>query len=457
MSPWSTSPMAPNSAAASPSYDGAPAYQGPVRLLPATPDLSLQAALVQAASLLSDRISIVSMAPAASLVKTNLATVQPEVLLLDLEFTRELGDAGFYELVGALPAQTVAVIVLPAAADTPPTHAKLAGFPQVRGVFPKPVEPSALLDQIVQLARAERVRQERTAPLLATQGTGDHARLAAPQPGQLAICVVAFKKGGVGKTTLATNLWYWLSTNIGPALIMGFDTPDDIGVQLHLEPFPNMQEFFRRPTDDGFRASVQKFHGQFEVILSPGDDVAAQTAIAGERGDAPIRDLIVKAAFMHPGYHAIVMDVPPTYDAYALRPMQFANRVLIVIEPDYQSILKAADGIRLVTQRSHETLNRDKFAVVVNRWTGVTKLSIRDIEERFRQALDGWTPPIIARLPYDEMVREHQVDGILPVTKKSAFAEGIEALGAYFTGARAASARGNGRGLKLALPRIKIG
>lgn len=428
---------------------GQPAYQGPVRLVIATPDLALSAALNHAASLLTDRVSIVSQAPASSLVKPILATIQPDALILDAEFARDLGDAEFFKLLAELPAQTIALVLLPAGAE--PLATRLGNVSQVRGSFPKPVEPTMLLEQVVQLARSHRAAREQLAPLRMTQAQSEFTRAATPRQGQLAICVIAFKKGGVGKTSISENLWWWFCANVGPSLLIGFDTPDDIPVDLGLPPQPNMTQFFRQPNDAGLRESVQKFRGQYEVIASPGDDVQAQQWIM-DKGPEIIRDLVVRAAFTNPGYHAIVMDVPPSYDAYAVRPMQFANRLLLVVEPDFKSILKAVDGIRMLGERAHEPIDRSKIVVAINKWTPETKLSIPDIEALFRRGLDNWTPPIIARLPFDPMVREMQVDNRLPAEKKGGFAEGIETLGTYFSGQAAPKSERKG----FALPKIRI-
>ena len=88
-------------------------------------------------------------------------------------------------------------------------------------------------------------------------------------------------------------------------------------------------------------------------------------------------------------------------------------------------------------------------------------LSNADIENGFRRGLSGWCPPIIARIPYDEMTREYQVDGVMPASRKGPFADAIDALGQYFTGGQTgAQATGTKRasGLLsgLRMPAIKI-
>lgn len=203
---------------------------------------------------------------------------------------------------------------------------------------------------------------------------------------------------------------------------MGFDTPDDVRVQLGREPRPNMLSFFRRLGVEGLEHSLQQYNG-FDLILAPDDAVEAAKITPGM-----IRELILTARDRD--YPAVVMDVPPTFADAAIEPLLRSNLLLLVIEPDYANVSKAIEGIRLITSAFDERnrIARDKVRLVINKVTRVARLAVRDIEGIFRRGLDGWCPPVVGLVPYDEYVREEQVDYRLPLVRGGPFAEAVERL-----------------------------
>ncbi len=340
----------------------------------------------------------------------------PEGAVVDAELIASMGEQAFGALLSSL-AHTVAIVLLPP--EWEQWAARLQGHDRVRDVVAKPVSPSRLVERAIEIGLAERERRRELEPgaayldSLPNRGPG--------VAGQKVIAVGGFK-GGPGKTTVAVNLWYQLCRTVGPSLLMGFDTPDDLRVQLGREPRPNMLSFFRRPGSEGFAHSVQQYNG-FDLVLAPDDPVKA-ARVTPEM----MRELILTARDRD--YPAIVMDVPPTFADAAIEPLLRCNLLLLVVEPDYANLSKAIEGIRLITGAFDERnrISRDKVRLVVNKVTRVARLSVRDMESVLRRGLDGWCPPVVGVVPYDEWVREDQVDYRLPLVRGGPFAEGIERL-----------------------------
>ena len=425
-----------------------------VRLFLAVGDEALRNELHRTALSMPDRVSIVGLAPTASLIRQNLAVTQPEVLILDAEMAQDMegGEREFLNLVSET-ANLVTIVLLPP--QWQQLGQRLDQVAQVRGVYPKPVNAGAIIDAAIQAGLTDRQRREEIAP-----GAVDHRGLATRRPtstGQHVITVITFKKGGVGKTTIAANLWHWYNTQVGESLLVGFDCPDDIGVMLGLPPEPNMMNFFRRPGPQGFEASMQEYHDH-DVILSPGDDAQAQRVVMEAGGAEPISNLIMQARD-HKPYVAIIMDVPPSYDDWSLEPLARANRVLLVLEPAMTNLIKAVDGIRLVSTRldPRYRVAREKIFVVLNKVTERTNMGVRDLEGIFRKGLGGWSPPIIASIPYDARVTADQVDNRITATVQCPFSEGIGAIGQFFTQQDRAMNVDERKGKGFRLPRIRIG
>jgi hypothetical protein len=90
---------------------------------------------------------------------------------------------------------------------------------------------------------------------------------------------------------------------------------------------------------------------------------------------------------------------------------------------------------------------RDAILAVLNRVTDEDELNANRIMEMIRPHLNGWAPPFIATIPHDPLVRQHQVNFVLPIDKRDAFRKGIDTIVDTFYGdALAGRANGNGSG-----------
>lgn len=415
----------------------------PVRLLLSERDPRALGALVVAAGAEPARCAVVSIAPTADVLRQNLVDVQPEVAIVDAELVGDVGEREFLALLGTLK-KTAAIVLLPV--QWQQMAARLQAHDRVWDVAVKPVSPARVVERAIEIGLAERERRRELEP-----GAAYLERLPHRGPtvaGQKVIAVGGFK-GGPGKTTIAVNLWYQLCRTVGPSLLMGFDTPDDVRVQLGQEPRPNMLTFFRRPGAEGFAHSLQQHNG-FDVLLAP-DDAVEAAKVTPEM----IRELILTARDRD--YPAILMDVPPTFSDAAIEPLLRCNLLLLVVEPDYANLSKAIEGLRLVTGAFDERnrISQDKVRLVVNKMTPVARLSVRDMEGVFRRGLDGWCPPVVGVVPYDEWVREEQVDYRLPIVRGGPFAEGIARLAQALIPLPERGKAGRRRAWRL--PRIQVG
>jgi cellulose biosynthesis protein BcsQ len=304
--------------------------------------------------------------------------------------------------------------------------------PSVRDVFvaPAPSWPE-VAQRLYQAAVSERALRAQAAPLPAFSQVGG---IAGPSvPVGLRVFAVAARKGGVGKSTFAANFAYALARRGISTLLIGFDRPDDLGVFLHLPPYPNQSLFYENPTLEALRAGCQK-KDALDVLLCLQDDVAAE---AIERRDASdrgsIRSLVMTAAMG--GWAALVLDLPPGISSeWALQPLLVANTVLLIAQPTLADANKMLQAYQLLTRRltAEHAIPRENIFIVLNMVTREDNITPAGFTRMLREVSGDSVPPVIAVIPFDPAVRAAENLGELPLLKSDSFREGVEGVVNFF-------------------------
>lgn len=426
----------------------------PIRVLLSAPGQAAMNDLYRA--FLGDlgRVTVVALAPTPEILETTIQQQPAEVAVIDADLLADRGEAGVVQFLTSRLGGAVAIVVLPQGMAM--LAGRLAALDRVREVLIKPVNTAHLIDRCYQIGVSERASRAAMAPATAyavsalaqVSGAARAAAVAGTR-----IFAVGGGKGGPGKTTIAVNLAYRLNQVGIRTLLMGFDTPDTTGVQLGLAASPNSLNWYRRPSREGFAASLQSKDG-LDVCLSPNDKVeAARIATRKPNDDGSIVGLIEAARAHHPPYAAIVMDLPPTESEWSIQPLLRANTVLLVCEPDWASQVNLIATVRLLTGvlDPRYQVPREAIHAVLNRVTPEDTMTPARMQAAIREQLDGWAPPFVAVIPADPGVRACQNDFVPPVTRRQAFAEGIDQIVDFFyreaLGVSASKAAGKGRSL----------
>lgn len=385
--------------------------------------------------LADQRVAVLALATTRPMLEQMLAQEPPEVVVIDADLLLDLGERGLLEfLANRVPSGTMAIVLLPQPAAS--LHGAIQAVPRVAEVLIKPVPTAQVIDRCYQVGISLRSMQAAapatayTASALAqTTGAARAVALAGTR-----VFAIGGGKGGSGKTTIAVNLAYRLNQVGIRTLLMGFDIPDAVGVQLGLSMAPNSLNWFRRPTREGFAASLQHKDG-LDVCLSPNDKVeASRIAARAPDQEGSIARLVEAARDHHPPYAAIVMDLPPTETEWSVQPLLRANTVILVCEPDMTSIVNLIATIQLLTGLfdPRYRVPRDAIYAVLNRVTPDDVLTAKRMQDAIREKLDGWAPPFIATIPADPGVRACQVDFVPPVTRRQEFTSGIDQIVDFF-------------------------
>lgn len=170
---------------------------------------------------------------------------------------------------------------------------------------------------------------------------------------------VANRKGGVGKTTTAIALAHGLARKLEPiggrVLIIDFDPQGNVVTSLHIQPQANsLSDFLLGQC--GFKECVisadrvEQGLPRPNLFVIPANDSLAQAkselmikAVVGGRKATRLEDTLQeKLGFTRQVFDYIVVDCPPTLDAFSDAVYQFADEVIVPVKTDFLGEVGAA-------------------------------------------------------------------------------------------------------------------
>ena len=363
------------------------------------------------------RLRVVARAVSPEDLKAKLAT-RPLAILM--EATIAAGPTALIALVSGLSDYQVYVVTPAAVPEDDFVQVKdaLEPLPQVKGVFRDTVNLVELTRQIA--ANAAALQEQSRGAWGASGDGGGRARAVMP----VRIVGVYLHAGGVGKTTVASNLAFAAARHGIPTLLIGLGAPDDLPLVLGLKPSPNIANWRAQPTPEGLKAALQK--RDVLDVLAGFPDVLSEAQAAGTPSDAPnsVRALVDQAIRL--GYAAIVLDMPPS--ALAASALVAVNTLVLVARPSSEGVMRAVETYRTVVERlgADSLLHPQAIRVVLNRVGGRLRpdqwhaLATRYYGQAF--------PALTAIIPDDPAVGRAQDSAEMPYVLSRQFAAAIDAL-----------------------------
>ncbi|HQN42824.1 MAG TPA: AAA family ATPase [Anaerolineaceae bacterium] len=373
-----------------------------------------------------------------------LKTTPAEVLLLDATNF----FSGLNEVVAALTGfGGHAYVALPLAAERKDADA-VAQIDCVKGVYQAELPLARLLGQIYADAVAARSAARPADALWNAQPGGGGVR-------GVRIVAVWNQAGGVGKTTVSTNLAVEAARRGLATLLIGLGAPDDTALILGLRREPNINLYRSNPSQEGLKMALQKV-GPLDVLVGFPDVLSEAQAISTPLSDPTAIPHLVQAA-VYAGYAAIILDAPPT--ALASAALSAANTLALVCRPSLEGAMRAAEAYRMVAERlaCEHRIPPEGIVAVLNR-TGPTRMPLADWSKAASSAVGRPFPRIVAEIPDEPRVSQTQDDRRIPLEQVDNFARGIRSLAdAIFSPVGAAGqAEPKKNGRRLMLPGVKV-
>ncbi len=200
------------------------------------------------------------------------------------------------------------------------------------------------------------------------------------------VITVFGSKGGLGKTTIATNLAVRLAAQNKKVALIDLDLQfGDVHVFLDIEPKDTIAELVQEvytPNIDTVRSYMVVHSSGVHVLCAPKSPEYADV-ISAEK----VQNLI---GLLRSYYDFVIIDTPPTFNDITLTAIECSATVLFVTGLDV-SILKNS---RLSMSILESLQQLDKIKVLVNRAVEINTITLADVQKILNR-------PIWAQIPSD--------------------------------------------------------
>ncbi len=302
--------------------------------------------------------------------------LRPDVIVMDINMPGLDGIATAEIISQRLPSSPIIMMSVHGEAEQL-KRAMLAG---AREFLVKPFSGDEFATSIKRVYERELVRRQQqqavTSPTAAaahaTENAEDHQVIAVFSP-----------KGGVGRTTLATNLALALrrETNQRVALVDACLQFGDVGVLLNLNPKNRSvaDAVEGGEPDRDIIESVMVDHSTgIRVLLAPPAPEGADLVTA-----AYLRKIVDMLRETHDW---VVVDLPSGLNDHTLGVLDAADQILVVAALEITTIKNVRLFLEVADQLDYE---RSKIRLVINRSDASQGIRIGDVEASIRRSIDG--------------------------------------------------------------------
>ena len=293
--------------------------------------------------------------------------LDPDVALLDAELA-DMNGLSAAETIGLAVPHVATVLMSGEGADHLWRQAMRAG---IRDVLPKPLVPGDLLETVRGIRQA---RDRRNTP--------EFRALVDPEL-MPRVIAVAGAKGGVGKTTVATNMAVALAQeHPGQAVLVDvYSQFGDVALMMNLRPKRSLVDM--APLEDHIDEELVEAH------LTPHDSGLKVLVAANEPTELTtvnVKTLSAVLRGLKRRYRYIVLDVPPMLYETTIFALTHATAVMLVA--NLFDLTTLNDTRKLYHLLTRDYVAKERIHVVLNRVARSNRLQVDEIERAFgREAI----------------------------------------------------------------------
>ncbi|HET6615645.1 MAG TPA: AAA family ATPase [Dehalococcoidia bacterium] len=339
---------------------------------------------------------------------TAASEYRPEIIIIGINEPMERALQTMESLQALLPETPIVVYSDSREIDT----ARKAMIAGARDFLPRPVRPDVLRDSILKSMAAEenrRLRNNGSTPAAQILGT---------------IVTVFGAKGGIGKSTISTNLAVALAKQNSSVVIVDLDNGfGDVCGMLDVKPERTLADM-AHDIDSLERADITRYVVKHE---HSGLDVLAGPPLLEWR-KLPTDDVRRVIDLLATHYDKIVLDTSGTLNDVSEMALEVATIVLWVTTTEFASVRDSLEAMRVLQALS---VPHERMRIVMNAISpddNVRPSAVQDVLQR----------DVFWQIPYDRRVRQgtHLGQPIVITTPQSVAAKSFFDLATAISGGR---------------------
>ena len=297
--------------------------------------------------------------------------LKPDVVLVDAEL-REMDGLSAAETISLAAPEVATILMSGAAPDQIWRQGMRAG---ARDILTKPLAPSDLLETIRTIRHADDKRNSQEFQKLVDPGLMPR------------VIAVAGAKGGVGKTTLATNMAVALAQTYPneTVLVDAYSQFGDVSLILNLRPKRTIIDMVPLEGDidqDLVEAHLTPHDSGLKVLVSSTDPT--------ELGSITVKCLGAVLSNLKRSYRYIVLDVPPMLYDTTIYALTHATAVLLVA--NLFDLTTLNDTRKLYHLLTRDYVAKERVHLVLNRVARSNRLQAEEIERTFGREATATIP-----------------------------------------------------------------